>query len=72
MIHKLDTGPIFATALIPPLSIFVSCSVEIDPSEHFLHGGGLPTLVVKSTGHAVHVFVNGEHIGTVKSDLLRD
>lgn len=39
-------------------------SVEIDPSEHFLHSGELPTLVMKSTGHAVHVFVNGKHIGS--------
>ncbi|KAF8406482.1 hypothetical protein HHK36_008570 [Tetracentron sinense] len=39
-------------------------SVEISPSESFLHGGQDPTLKVQSTGHAVHVFVNGQLSGS--------
>ncbi|PPD99769.1 hypothetical protein GOBAR_DD03175 [Gossypium barbadense] len=31
-------------------------SVDIGSSESFLHGGELPTLIVQSTGHAVHAF----------------
>ncbi|KAK7309321.1 hypothetical protein RJT34_05949 [Clitoria ternatea] len=39
-------------------------SVDIDSSESFLHGGKLPTLIVESTGHAVHVFINGQLSGS--------
>lgn len=39
-------------------------SVDISSSEPFLHGGELPTLLVQSTGHAVHVFINGQLSGT--------
>ncbi|KAG2694294.1 hypothetical protein I3843_08G131000 [Carya illinoinensis] len=39
-------------------------SVEIGQSESFLRGGELPTLIVQSTGHAVHVFVNGQLSGS--------
>ncbi|KHF97862.1 Beta-galactosidase 3 [Gossypium arboreum] len=39
-------------------------SVDIGSSESFLHGGELPTLIVQSTGHAVHVFINGQLSGT--------
>ncbi|KAG7969843.1 hypothetical protein I3843_07G053100 [Carya illinoinensis] len=39
-------------------------SVEIGQSESFLRGGELPTLIVQSTGHAVHVFINGELSGS--------
>lgn len=39
------------------------CSVDIGSSESFLHNGELPTLVVQSTGHALHVFVNGQLSG---------
>ncbi|PIN15803.1 Beta-galactosidase [Handroanthus impetiginosus] len=39
-------------------------SVDIDSSESFLHNGDLPTLIVQSTGHALHVFVNGELSGS--------
>ncbi|KAK6792963.1 hypothetical protein RDI58_012044 [Solanum bulbocastanum] len=35
-------------------------SVDISPSESFLRGGQKPTLNVYSSGHAVHVFVNGK------------
>lgn len=37
--------------------------VDIGSSESFLHGGELPTLIVQSTGHAVHVFINGQLSG---------
>ncbi|XAR73820.1 Beta-galactosidase [Bertholletia excelsa] len=39
-------------------------SVDIDSSESFLHGGKLPTLIVQSTGHALHVFINGQLSGS--------
>ncbi|KAF2312353.1 hypothetical protein GH714_034335 [Hevea brasiliensis] len=39
-------------------------SVDIGSSESFLHGGELPTLIVQSAGHAVHIFVNGELSGS--------
>ncbi|KAK6922654.1 D-galactoside/L-rhamnose binding SUEL lectin domain [Dillenia turbinata] len=38
--------------------------VDISSSESFLRNGQLPTLVVESTGHAVHVFINGELSGS--------
>ncbi|KAL0282594.1 UNVERIFIED_CONTAM: Beta-galactosidase 3 [Sesamum angustifolium] len=40
--------------------LWYTTSVDISSSESFLHGGKLPTLVVQSTGHALHVFVNGQ------------
>ncbi|XP_061345601.1 beta-galactosidase 3-like [Gastrolobium bilobum] len=40
-------------------------SVDIGSSESFLRGGELPTLIVQSTGHAVHVFINGQLSGSV-------
>ncbi|AEE86646.1 Beta-galactosidase 3 [Arabidopsis thaliana] len=39
-------------------------SVDIGDSESFLHGGELPTLIIQSTGHAVHIFVNGQLSGS--------
>lgn len=39
-------------------------SVDIASSESFLHGGELPTLIVQSTGHALHVFINGQLSGS--------
>lgn len=44
--------------------LFYGYSVEIGHSESFLRGGELPTLIVQSTGHAVHVFINGQLSGT--------
>lgn len=42
----------------------VSCdSVDIGSTESFLHGGELPTLIVETTGHAMHVFINGQLSG---------
>ncbi|KAJ4966033.1 hypothetical protein NE237_017882 [Protea cynaroides] len=39
-------------------------SVEVGSQESFLHGGGQPTLIVESTGHALHVFINGQLSGS--------
>ncbi|GMP31842.1 hypothetical protein CsSME_00005895 [Camellia sinensis var. sinensis] len=39
-------------------------SVDIGSSESFLHGGEWPTLMVQSTGHALHVFINGQLSGS--------
>ncbi|CAN7082409.1 unnamed protein product [Brassica oleracea var. botrytis] len=39
-------------------------SVDIGETESFLHGGELPTLIIQSTGHAVHIFVNGQLSGS--------
>ncbi|KAF9619239.1 hypothetical protein IFM89_005793, partial [Coptis chinensis] len=39
-------------------------SVEVNPSEPFLHGGEWPTLIVQSSGHALHVFINGQISGS--------
>ncbi|KAF5194554.1 Beta-galactosidase, partial [Thalictrum thalictroides] len=39
-------------------------SVEVNPSEPFLHGGELPTLTVQSNGHALHVYINGQMSGS--------
>ncbi|KNA14541.1 hypothetical protein SOVF_106370 [Spinacia oleracea] len=44
--------------------LWYKTSVDINPSESFFHGGQLPTLIVQSTGHAVHAFVNGQLIGS--------
>ncbi|KAL6977561.1 Beta-galactosidase 3 [Sarracenia purpurea var. burkii] len=39
-------------------------SVDIGSSESFLRGGELPTLIVQSTGHALHMFINGQLSGS--------
>lgn len=39
-------------------------SVNIGSSESFLRGGELPTLIVESTGHTLHVFINGQPSGS--------
>lgn len=46
------------------LLLLLFCSVDIGSSESFLTGGELPKLLVQSMGHALHVFINGEHSGT--------
>ncbi|CAI0461504.1 unnamed protein product [Linum tenue] len=40
-------------------------NVDIGSSEAFLRGGELPTLIVRSSGHAVHVFINGQLSGEI-------
>ncbi|RAL46541.1 hypothetical protein DM860_004820 [Cuscuta australis] len=44
--------------------LWYQTSVEIGSSESFLHRGQLPTLIVQSTGHALHVFINGQLSGS--------
>ncbi|KAK4383239.1 Beta-galactosidase 3 [Sesamum angolense] len=44
--------------------LWYTTSVDISPSESFLRGGELPTLIVQSSGHTLHVFVNGELSGS--------
>ncbi|MBA0604038.1 hypothetical protein Godav_016730 [Gossypium davidsonii] len=43
--------------------------VKIDPNEGFLKGGQGPILTVWSAGHALHVFTNGQLLGTVYGGL---
>ncbi|XP_076899289.1 beta-galactosidase 3-like [Bidens hawaiensis] len=44
--------------------LWYTTSVDIGSSESFLTGGELPKLLVQSMGHALHVFINGEHSGS--------
>ncbi|KAI3712856.1 hypothetical protein L1987_71424 [Smallanthus sonchifolius] len=44
--------------------LWYTTSVDIGSSESFLSGGELPKLLVQSMGHALHVFINGEHSGS--------
>ncbi|KAL8553130.1 hypothetical protein ACS0TY_001690 [Phlomoides rotata] len=39
-------------------------SVLISPTESFLHGGRWPDLTVNSAGHVLHVFINGQLLGS--------
>lgn len=54
----------YSCMLLQHLPFQYAYSVEIGQSESFLRGGELPTLIVQSTGHAVHVFINGQLSGT--------
>ncbi|KAL3818795.1 hypothetical protein ACJIZ3_004700 [Penstemon smallii] len=44
--------------------LWYTTNVDIRSSESFLHGGELPTLIVQSSGHALHVFANGQLSGS--------
>ncbi|XWS21015.1 hypothetical protein CRYUN_Cryun30bG0018700 [Craigia yunnanensis] len=44
--------------------LWYTTSVDISPSESFLRGGQKPTLNVDSAGHALHVFINGQFLGS--------
>lgn len=44
--------------------LWYTTSVDIGSSESSLRGGEQPTLVVQSTGHALHVFINGQLSGS--------
>ncbi|KAJ1408837.1 Glycoside hydrolase, family 35 [Sesbania bispinosa] len=73
-ISSLDDSPatITATGLLEQINVtrdasdylWYITSVDIGSSESFLRGGELPTLIVQSTGHAVHVFINGQLSGS--------
>ncbi|XP_071702809.1 beta-galactosidase 3-like isoform X2 [Rutidosis leptorrhynchoides] len=67
-----DEGSMFtATGLLEQINVtrdtsdylWYTTSVDIDSSESFLRGGELPKLLVQSSGHVLHVFINGEHSG---------
>ncbi|GMY05720.1 beta-galactosidase 3-like [Fagus crenata] len=44
--------------------LWYTTSVDISPSESFLHQGQHPTLTVQSSGHAMHMFINGHLSGS--------
>ncbi|KAK1433309.1 hypothetical protein QVD17_10219 [Tagetes erecta] len=44
--------------------LWYTTNVHVDSSESFLRGGEHPKLLVQSTGHALHVFINGELSGS--------
>ncbi|XP_057975801.1 beta-galactosidase 3-like [Malania oleifera] len=44
--------------------LWYTTSVDISSTESFLRGGQKPTLSVQSTGHALHVFINGQLSGS--------
>ncbi|KAL2327179.1 hypothetical protein Fmac_020606 [Flemingia macrophylla] len=43
--------------------------VNIDANEGFIKNGKSPVLTVMSAGHVLHVFINGQHSGTVYGGL---
>ncbi|KAF3655194.1 Beta-galactosidase [Capsicum annuum] len=51
--------------------LWYSTDVKIDPREKFLRGGKWPWLTIMSAGHALHVFVNGQLVGTAYGSLDR-
>ncbi|KAF3620758.1 Beta-galactosidase 5 [Capsicum annuum] len=67
-----DTSTFEAVGLLEQINItrdnsdylWYITSVYISPSESFLRGGQKPTLSVHSSGHGVHVFVNGKLSGS--------
>ncbi|XP_059434788.1 beta-galactosidase 3-like isoform X1 [Corylus avellana] len=68
-----DDSTITVSGLLEQLNItrdttdylWYTTSVDISSSESFLRQGQHPTLSVKSTGHAMHVFINGHLSGSV-------
>ncbi|GAA0153644.1 galactosidase [Lithospermum erythrorhizon] len=48
--------------------LWYTTSVSISSSESFLRGGELPTLMVQSAGHALHVFINGQLAGSASGN----
>ncbi|KAF1861390.1 hypothetical protein Lal_00025688 [Lupinus albus] len=67
-----DSSAITASGLLEQINVtrdtsdylWYITSVDVGSSESFLRGGELPTLIVQSTGHAVHVFINGQLSGS--------
>ncbi|CAL0331891.1 unnamed protein product [Lupinus luteus] len=67
-----DTSAITASGLLEQINVtrdtsdylWYITSVDVGSSESFLRGGELPSLIVQSTGHAVHVFINGQLSGS--------
>ncbi|WCJ43523.1 Beta-galactosidase [Euphorbia peplus] len=69
-VDSLDDGSTFtAHGLLEQINVtrdasdylWYITSVDIGSSESFLRGGELPTLILQSAGHAVHIFINGQH-----------
>ncbi|KAJ0440104.1 putative beta-galactosidase [Helianthus annuus] len=67
-----ESSTFTATGLLEQINItrdtsdylWYTTSVDVGSSESFLRGGEPPKLLVQSMGHALHVFVNGEHSGS--------
>ncbi|KAK1311338.1 Beta-galactosidase 3 [Acorus calamus] len=67
-----DSSTITAVGLLEQVNVtrdtsdylWYMTSVDISPSEAFLRGGQSPSLVVQSSGHALHVFINGQLAGS--------
>nr|GMD32323.1 beta-galactosidase-like [Ipomoea batatas] len=49
--------------------LWYTTDVTIDPREGFLKGGKWPWLNVFSAGHALHVFINGQLVGSAYGSL---
>jgi len=49
-------------------SIFCDGSISVGENEEFLKKGSKPVLVIESTGHALHAFVNQEYQGYLLID----
>ncbi|KAH6833787.1 beta-galactosidase 3 [Perilla frutescens var. hirtella] len=72
-LYSSDDGSTFsAVGLLEQINVtrdnsdylWYTTSIDVGSSESFLHGGELPSLIVQSAGHALHVFVNGELSGS--------
>ncbi|KAE9614605.1 putative beta-galactosidase [Lupinus albus] len=71
-ITSMDDSAVTAPGLLEQINVtrdtsdylWYITSVDIGSSESFLRGGETPTLIVQSTGHAVHVFINGQLSGS--------
>ncbi|KAI5402916.1 variant 5, Beta-galactosidase 3 [Lathyrus oleraceus] len=67
-----ERSSITATGLLEHLNVtrdasdylWYITSVDISSSESFLRGGHKPSINVQSAGHAVHVYVNGNFLGS--------
>ncbi|KAK1272291.1 Beta-galactosidase 5 [Acorus gramineus] len=67
-----DSSTITAVGLLEQVNVtrdtsdylWYMTSVDVSPSEAFLRGGQSPSLVVQSSGHALHVFINGQLAGS--------
>lgn len=42
----------------------ICCSIKVSDNEEFLKKGSRPVLFIESKGHALHVFINKEYLGT--------
>ncbi|KZV53365.1 beta-galactosidase 3-like [Dorcoceras hygrometricum] len=71
-ITNVDSKKITVVGLLEQLNVtrdasdylWYTTSINISPTESFLHGGGKPILTVDSAGHGLHVFINGQSSGS--------